>query len=108
MANNKKNEELQSRRDFFKKATKGVLPVFGAIMLAGIPNLIKAEEVHMGCQYGCSGGCDGNCRYTCYGSCKNGCDGCKYTCTGTCKNACTGCRYTCDSTCKNGCVGSNR
>ena len=100
MANNKKNEELQSRRDFFKNAAKGVLPVFGAIMLAGIPNLIKAEEVHMGCQYGCSGGCDGNCRYTCYG--------CKYTCTGTCKNACTGCRYTCDSTCKNGCVGSNR
>ena len=54
MANNKKNEELQSRRDFFKNAAKGVLPVFGAIMLAGIPNLIKAEEVHMGCQYGCS------------------------------------------------------
>ena len=41
---NKKKEELQSRRDFFKKAAKGVLPVFGAVVLAGVPNIMKAVE----------------------------------------------------------------
>lgn len=32
-----KNDELQPRRQFFKKATKGVLPILGAIDLANIP-----------------------------------------------------------------------
>lgn len=32
-----KNEELQSRRDFFKKAAKGVLPILGAVVLSGAP-----------------------------------------------------------------------
>ncbi len=30
----KKNEKLQSRREFFKKAAKGALPILGAIVLA--------------------------------------------------------------------------
>ena len=66
-----KNEELQSRREFFKKAAKGALPILGAIILASNPVLAKAGETAMGCKYGCSTGC-----YTaCSGSCKNGCDG---------------------------------
>ena len=52
MADKKRNEELQSRRDFFKKAAKGVLPILGAVVLAGVPNLVKAEETPMGCRYG--------------------------------------------------------
>ncbi|MFK2396247.1 Cys-Xaa-Xaa-Xaa repeat radical SAM target protein [Bacteroides fragilis] len=84
-----KNEELQSRREFFKKAAKGALPILGAIILASNPVLAKAGETAMGCKYGCSTGC-----YTaCSGSCKSGCDG-------TCKNACYGCKYTCEGTCK--------
>ena len=29
MEKNEKNEELQNRRDFFKKAAKSALPIFG-------------------------------------------------------------------------------
>ena len=39
-----KNEELQSRREFFKKAAKGALPILGAIILASNPVLAKAGE----------------------------------------------------------------
>lgn len=31
MKRSKKDEELQSRREFFKKAAKGTLPILGAI-----------------------------------------------------------------------------
>lgn len=44
MANNKKKEELLSRRDFFKNAAKGVLPIVGAIVLGGLPHVVNAEE----------------------------------------------------------------
>lgn len=92
MKRSKKDEELQSRREFFKKAAKGALPILGAIILASNPVLVQAGETAMGCKYGCSTGC-----YTaCSGSCKSGCDS-------TCKNSCFGCRYTCEGTCKNSC-----
>ncbi|WP_287801980.1 Cys-Xaa-Xaa-Xaa repeat radical SAM target protein [Prevotella sp.] len=99
MANKKKKEELQSRRDFFKNAAKGVLPVLGAIVLSGIPNLVKAEKAPMGCRYGCSGSCLENCYTTCYQYCSSSCKGtCKYTCRGNCRESCTG-------TCSGGCYG---
>ena len=85
----KKQEELQSRRDFFKKTVKGVLPIIGAIVLANSPLLAKADKIEM------------RCTGTCYGTCKGSCEGCRYTCTGDCKNACTSCRYTCSGGCKN-------
>ena len=77
-----KQEELQTRREFFKKAAKGVLPVLGAIALANVPLLSHAMEegkTPNGCtRYGC-----GICTGTCSGECKGGC---RYTCRGTCKN----------------------
>ena len=85
----KKQEELQSRRHFYKKTVKGVLPIIGAIVLANSPLLAKADKIEMGCTG------------TCYGTCKGSCEGCRYTCTGDCKNACTSCRYTCSGGCKN-------
>lgn len=98
MEKKNRNEELQSRREFFKKAAKGVLPILGAVVLAGTPAIVKAaEESPMGCKYGCSTGC--------YTSCNTGC---KSGCYGTCKHACDGCKYTCDSTCKNSCKESCR
>lgn len=85
MENNKKNEELQSRREFFKKAAKGALPILGAIILANAPVIAKAAEEPMGCNHGCTavcstsacqGTCAGGCRFTCSGGCKNyGCKG---------------------------------
>lgn len=93
-----KNEELQSRRQFFKKAAKGALPILGAIALANMPLIGNATESEMGCKYGCSSGCysscGGGCKSGCDGTCKHGCDGCKYTCSGTCKNSCSDtCRH---------------
>ncbi|MDE5783511.1 MAG: Cys-Xaa-Xaa-Xaa repeat radical SAM target protein [Prevotella sp.] len=75
-----KNEELQNRREFFKNAAKGALPILGAIVLAGVPNVVKAAE---DAPMGCTG--------TCYTGCKNGCRGCSTTCTGGCSHyACKG------------------
>ncbi len=85
----KKNEELQSRREFFKKAAKGALPILGAVVLAGAPGILNAtENAPMGCRYGCSAVCSTS------------------ACQGTCSG---GCRYTCDHGCKNyGCKGNNK
>lgn len=96
MEEKNKKEELQSRRDFFKKAAKAALPVLGAIALSGMPGLIKAAEkspTPASCQYGCSGGCSGHC----YG-------GCKGSCTGSCDGNCKGCRDTCMGGCQSNCA----
>ena len=94
---NKKNEELQSRREFFKKAAKGALPILGAIALANAPSVIKAASSDPtacslnSCAFTCSGGCSG----TCGGSCGMGC-------SGSCKGGCGGCRAACMSSCTHG------
>lgn len=78
------NEELQSRREFFKKAAKGALPILGAMVLAGNPLLSKAaEKSPMGCSS----------------------DGCSYTCNTSCARACRG---TCNALCMNSCYKSSK
>lgn len=86
----KRNEELQSRREFFKKAAKGALPILGAIVLAGIPSITKAaEEAPMGCKYSCAGTCQNTCSGTCRGGCNTTCYNQCYThCKDTCKGSC--------------------
>lgn len=89
----KKDSEVQSRRDFFKKATKAALPILGIAVLASNPVVAKAAETAMGCsRYGC-GTCSGSCRSTCSG-------GCSTTCSGSCDGSC---KYACQSTCTGGC-----
>lgn len=110
MKKNRKNEELQSRREFFKKAAKGALPILGAIAVAGIPLLAKAKgEVPSGCNYSCSGscygGCSGSCVYGCTGGCRNGCKGCKNSCISDCEATCA---LTCSNSCYTGCVRALR
>ncbi len=74
------NEELQSRREFFKKAAKAALPVVGAVVLASLP-IVKSEAA-TGCyNSGCVGGCEGGCNDSCYGSCKG-------TCNASCQLGC--------------------
>ena len=90
MEKKNQNEELQSRREFFKKAAKGVLPILGAVVLASNPAIVNATEVSepMGCtRYGCgtctgscTGNCSGGCSTTCYGGCKH------HACKGVAKN----------------------
>ncbi len=80
-----KNEELKSRRDFFKKAAKSALPILGAVVLANSPLVSKATESMMSCNGSCSGSCKGACSSSCSGSCSGGCTG---SCTGSCKGTC--------------------
>lgn len=97
MKNKKNNEELQSRRQFFKQAAKGALPIIAAAVLASAPAIVKAAEPPMDCSYGCTVGCYTSCRTTCSG-------GCLGDCLSSCKDYCTGtCRDTCQSGCKNSC-----
>lgn len=91
MKKNDSKKELHSRREFFKRAAKGALPIIGAIILASAPSLLNAaEKTPMDCGYSCkgscSGGCDGSCQWGCGGTCKGTCDsGCRTTCTSGCR-----------------------
>lgn len=58
--NKSRKDEVQSRRDFFKKAAKGVLPILGAAMLMNVPQVLRATES----QCDCSGTCIGSCKGT--------------------------------------------
>lgn len=90
MKRNKENKELQTRREFFKKAAKSALPIVAGVVLAGNPQVVKAvEKAPMGCQgYSCQGGCQFSCVAVCNSSCKGNC---KTECgSGTCKHGCSG------------------
>lgn len=82
MEENKKNENLQSRREFFKKAAKRTLPIIGSLLLVSIPNVVKAISPN---------GCNHSCSNSCMAHCKGGCteDGCKGCCSGTCSGTCS-------------------
>ena len=105
MKNNKENEELQSRREFFKEAAKKALPVIGAIALVSSPIVAKAAELETNgcpsCNYTCTGGCNsckGTCEYRCQNDCSGSCKGgCKKSCSSACVNSC---RNSCDGSCK--------
>lgn len=91
MEKNKKNEELQSRREFFKRAAKGALPILGAIVLANAPIISKATEATSCTQAYCTT------------SCVSGCyNGCKFGCKTNCYHSCS---KVCGSTCKGGSYG---
>lgn len=76
-------EELQNRRDFFKKAAKGMLPIL-AVAVVG-PSLLSSCEKEddddddddekknngggCGCGTSCSGSCDQSCSGSCYAEC---------------------------------------
>lgn len=106
MKNNTQNEIL-SRRSFFKKAAGTALSVAA---LTIIPNMFTSCEIEVpdiqggttscggvcksNCQNTCSSDCTANCRTVCKAngynntscsltSCKGACQGCKGTCFGT-------------------------
>lgn len=99
MEEKKQNEELQSRREFFKQAAKKTLPVLGAIALMSSPIIAKAAEKEpMGCNSGCTGYCDG----TCTSACARLCNSCQSNCTGSCK---WNCQARCRDNCYTACFG---
>ena len=83
-------EKLHSRRQFFKKAAKSVLPILGAIALTQMPFLSQAHESQdeMGCSRSCYFGCSGNCTKSCLGSCCSCNAGCSVGCRNYCDHNC--------------------
>lgn len=103
MGRNKEKKELQTRREFFKKAAKGALPIVAVVTLTGCETFLTSFGNHLssygsggGGSYG--GGSDGGgynessgCGYACSNSCSGGCDGtCRWGCETTCKDSCEG------------------
>lgn len=90
MKKKKDNEELQSRREFFKKAAKGVLPFLGIAALASAPQIVNAAET-------IAMGCNGTCKMACANSCATNCrNRCESSCQGGCKGSCKGSSYRID------------
>ena len=98
--NKKHKEELQTRREFFKKAAKGVLPIIAGVALTGCETFLTAFGEHLS-SYSGGGGYSGSggggysessgCGYTCSGGCSGGCDGsCQWGCESTCRGSCEG------------------
>lgn len=82
MKRTKKNEELQSRREFFKSAAKGALPILALTVLG--PGFLSSCEKEKekstgssgsssGCGKSCSGGCDDGCTNNCDDLCGGDC-----------------------------------
>ena len=117
MEDKSQKDELQSRREFFKKAAKRALPFIGAIALSALPFSSFAKETEepetycdWGCTNSCSGSCGRSCSYGCDGSCAGSCDGsCKGACSRSCSYSCSStCRGTCSGSCSGGCSYSSR
>lgn len=79
MKKSKKNEELQSRREFFKNAAKGALPILAFTVLG--PTILSSckkdddnkTSSSSGCGKSCSGGCDDGCTNNCDDLCGGDC-----------------------------------
>ncbi len=77
-----KSENICSRREFFKKAAKGVLPILGMTILG--PTLLSSckKDDCSDCVYSCSDSCITGCKNSCDASCSAGCtNSCKTTCS---------------------------
>lgn len=114
----KKNNEMLSRREFFKTAVQKTLPFMAALSLpsfilsCGGDDPINTPE---GCT-DCTNSCLDSCSKVCSESCENGNNstsctdcgaGCENTCSGECANNCeTGCSETCSAECKDEAKGN--
>lgn len=107
--------EVQTRREFFKKAAKEVLPIISILSISCFPIQLSAESPVNSCKDDCfyvCGGCSRSCYEECEGQCKDGCfrtctGRCDSTCQGNCKDDCVGnCFKTCQGGCQNSCSGS--
>ena len=99
---NSEEEELQSRRGFFKRVAKTVLPVIGGLILSQFPfRAFASGQSCANCWYSCSSGCS-----SCTGSCQFGCRTSCSSCTGSCQFGCKGSCTSCTGSCQFGSSGS--
>ena len=106
------NNELMSRRHFFQKAAKGMLPMLGAIVVG--PSIVMSAMTSCDNCGACEAACQDNCENTCTGSCSGAClGGCSGSCSGGCEDGCTrsnansggcsDCSSSCSGSCSTGC-----
>ena len=116
MEKKENQEELQSRRDFFKKAAKSALPILGMTLLVSNPIIAKTIDNSLTycdhCNSNCTNGCRTGCHRGCGSSCYTNCEGYtrKYHPSGecaTCKYYCAGCQGQCSGTCSGSCSRSS-
>lgn len=69
MKKKKKNEELQSRREFFKNAAKGALPILAFTVLGSSLLTSCGDDDKNGCGKSCSGSCEEDCQTVCEAWC---------------------------------------
>lgn len=98
--NKTNNEEIISRRKFFKKAAGLVIPAVALTVLPSILTSCKIDEPYPGVDTGTGGescGCGGNCSTRCNAACRDSCvDTCRTKCYSSCKGGCgKGCSYHC-------------
>ena len=101
-----------SRRRFFKKAVKEILPMLGAFVAAPsfiMNTLTSCGDVCDGCEAACRDNCVDSCKGACYESCSGsstggGCSDCSSSCSNSStSNICTNCANDCTSSCNNTC-----
>lgn len=85
------SEEIQSRREFFKRSIKTILPIFG-IALFGTKSVLAKTEYNSSKKTNAPMDCYGTCYGTCL-SCTGICTSCYGTCIGTCFGGCWGLVY---------------
>lgn len=108
-------KDIHSRREFFKKATKTVLPIIGLFILSSPRQILQAKTPH-GCKSSyvdVGGGSCSSCYRTCKSSCSDACTSCQGNCegdcVGNCYTTCQGnCKGECSGSCHNSCSGSSR
>lgn len=95
---NNKRKELLSRRSFFRRISKSVLPVVGAVIFSNLPvpgNALVRES------YNCKGNCDATCLWLCAIGCTNEClITCEVSCKYSCNDGCVSCSDVCKQDCQ--------
>ncbi len=88
----KKENEILSRRSFFKKAAGIVIPAVAMVALPSVMTSCEIDEEYPDVPTGCTGsscknGCKTGCQGSCYTHCQVICKGsCGYNCKGTARH----------------------
>ena len=103
----KENEEIISRRKFFRKASNYIIPAFAIVALPSVLTSCEIDEEYPGIiDDSCS-----SCKGTCSGACTKSCSGeCSNTCGVACSSSCgyNSCKGSCRNNCGNNCRSSSK
>lgn len=92
------NENIVSRRSFFRSTIKSVLPILTLLVLPSWVHAKKLSYTPSTCHGTCTGTCTRTCTGTCMGLCAVTCGG---ACNATCLHSCRGsCRGSCSGSCE--------